>query len=58
MPREFVATATEQVAFREYESAPLAEGQVRVRSRYGAAKHGTEMAVYAERQAGSALLLR
>ena len=46
MPRELIASAREQVAFREVESPALAPGQVRVRSRWGAAKHGTEMAIY------------
>lgn len=46
MPRELIAPAQEQVAFREVEGRPLAPGEVRVRSRFGAAKHGTEMALY------------
>jgi threonine dehydrogenase-like Zn-dependent dehydrogenase len=46
MPRELIAPAREQVAFREYPSAPLQAGQVRVKSLFGAAKHGTEMALY------------
>jgi len=46
MPRELIAAAEGQVAFREYESPPLQVGQVRVRSLFGAAKHGTEMALF------------
>ena len=46
MPRELIAPARERVAFRDYEREPLAANQVRVRSQFGAAKHGTEMAVY------------
>ena len=46
MPRELIAPAKEQVAFRAYESQPLEAGQVRVKSVFGAAKHGTEMSVY------------
>ncbi|MEE2659794.1 MAG: zinc-binding alcohol dehydrogenase [Candidatus Latescibacterota bacterium] len=46
MPRELIASAREQVAFREYDSTPLSNGQVRVRSLFGAAKHGTEMATF------------
>ena len=46
MPTELIAPAREEVAFREYESPPLSPNQVRVRSRYGAAKHGSEMAMF------------
>ncbi len=46
MPRELIATAREELAFRQFESAPLEKGQIRVRTQYGAAKHGTEMALY------------
>ncbi|MBM3280670.1 MAG: zinc-binding alcohol dehydrogenase [Candidatus Handelsmanbacteria bacterium] len=46
MPRELIAPARQQVAFREYEAPPLQPGQVRVKSLFGAAKHGTEMAMY------------
>lgn len=46
MVRELIAPAQEQVAFREVESRALKEGEVRVRTRFGAAKHGTEMALY------------
>jgi threonine dehydrogenase-like Zn-dependent dehydrogenase len=46
MPRELIAPAKEQVAFHEYERPLLQSLQVRVRSLFGAAKHGTEMALY------------
>lgn len=46
MPRELIAPAREQVEFRQYQTPPLQAGQVRVKSRFGAAKHGTEMALY------------
>lgn len=46
MPRELIAPAREQVAFRDYPSEPLGPDQIRVRSQFGAAKHGTEMAFY------------
>ena len=46
MPRALIAPAAEQVAFQECESPPLAAGQVRVKSLYAAAKHGTEMSQF------------
>ena len=46
MPRELIAPARMEVAFRDYESQPLAADQIRVRSRFGAAKHGSEMAMF------------
>lgn len=46
MPRELVAPQARRAAFRDYGDAPLKPGQVRVRSEFGAAKHGTEMALY------------
>ncbi|MXX27940.1 MAG: zinc-binding alcohol dehydrogenase [Caldilineaceae bacterium SB0668_bin_21] len=46
MPTELIAPAREEVAFREYESPPLRPDQIRVRSRFGAAKHGSEMAMF------------
>ena len=46
MPRELIAPAQEQVAFREYESQPLQANEIRVKSQFGAAKHGSEMASY------------
>ncbi len=46
MPVELIAPEKETVAFRQVERPPLGNGQVRVRSLYGAAKHGTEMALF------------
>ena len=46
MPRALIAPAAEQVAFQECESPPLSAGQVRVKSLYAAAKHGTEMSMF------------
>ena len=46
MPRELIAPGREQVAFRDYAREPLASDQIRVRSLFGAAKHGTEMSMY------------
>lgn len=46
MPREFIAVGKEQVAFRDYERPSLHPDQIRVRTRFAAAKHGTEMAIY------------
>ena len=46
MPRELIAPARMEVAFRDYESPALAPDQIRVRSRFGAAKHGSEMAMF------------
>jgi len=46
MPKELITPEANQVAFREYQSGPLGPGQIRVRSIYAAAKHGTEMAFY------------
>ncbi|RKU10040.1 hypothetical protein C6501_14050 [Candidatus Poribacteria bacterium] len=40
------APAQEQVAFREYESPLLQANQIRGKSQFGAAKHGSEMASY------------
>ncbi len=46
MPRELKAVAVKEIAFRDYELPELAEDQVRVRTRFAAAKHGTEMALF------------
>ncbi|MDE0078967.1 MAG: zinc-binding alcohol dehydrogenase [Caldilineaceae bacterium] len=46
MPTELIAPAREEVAFRSYESPPLSPDQIRVRSSFGAAKHGSEMAMF------------
>lgn len=46
MVRELIAPAPGQVAWRELASISLQPLQIRVRSRYGAAKHGTEMSLF------------
>ena len=46
MPREVKVIAPQQTGIVEYELPPLEEGQVRVRSEFASAKHGTEMAFY------------
>ncbi|MDE0430429.1 MAG: zinc-binding alcohol dehydrogenase [Caldilineaceae bacterium] len=46
MPRELIAPARMEPVFRDYESPPLARDEVRVLSRFGAAKHGSEMALF------------
>src|SRR5436309_1752516 len=45
MPRELVATAVRRPAIREYQDAPLEPGEIRVRTEYGAPKHGTELVI-------------
>lgn len=44
MPRELWALSPDRMEIRDYEARQPGEGEVRVRSEYGAAKHGTEMA--------------
>jgi len=46
MPKELVCTAPRTLEFRSYEEPALTEGQVRIKSQFGAAKHGTEMSLY------------
>jgi threonine dehydrogenase-like Zn-dependent dehydrogenase len=46
MPLELVALAARTPALREYRDEPLREGEVRVRTLYGAPKHGTELHLY------------
>lgn len=46
MLRELITPGPGELAFRTYARAELPPDQVRVRSLYGAAKHGTEMAAY------------
>lgn len=46
MIRELIAPAPNQLAWREVNLPPLQPDQIRVRSLYGAAKHGTEMALF------------
>jgi threonine dehydrogenase-like Zn-dependent dehydrogenase len=44
MAREIVALSPDELEIREVEDSEPGEGEVRVRSAFGAAKHGTEMA--------------
>lgn len=46
MPRELVAIAVRTVAYRDYQDSPLLPDQIRVRTQYGAPKHGTELHMY------------
>ncbi len=46
MPRELLCVGQEQLAWNEYEEPPLGPGQLRVASRFSAAKHGTELAIF------------
>lgn len=52
MPRELKVVAPGETGIVEYELPPLGEGQVRVRSQFGSAKHGTEMAGFKGYAAG------
>jgi threonine dehydrogenase-like Zn-dependent dehydrogenase len=45
MPRELIAVSAERIEFRDYEEPALRAAQVRVRTDYAAAKHGTEAAM-------------
>lgn len=46
MPRELVAAAVRTPTLRRYEERPLGEGEIRVRTLFGAPKHGTELHMY------------
>jgi threonine dehydrogenase-like Zn-dependent dehydrogenase len=46
MPRELIAPAVGKLAFRDFDRPALPAGYVRVKSQFGAAKHGTEMALF------------
>lgn len=46
MPRELVAIAARQPALRSYVDAALEPHQIRVRTEFGAPKHGTELHLY------------
>lgn len=46
MPKELISPEAGVCTFREIPRQPLQAGQLRVRSRCGAAKHGTEMALF------------
>lgn len=46
MPRRLICTGPEKLAWQEYEQPALPPDGVRVVAEFGAAKHGTEMAVF------------
>jgi threonine dehydrogenase-like Zn-dependent dehydrogenase len=46
MPRELICPALGKVAWREYQEPALREGEIRVRSQFGAEKHGTMLTYY------------
>ena len=46
MPRELVAVAVRTPVLREYADEPLRAGEIRVRTLFGAPKHGTELHIY------------
>ena len=52
MARELVAIAPQQPVLRQYELPPLGPGMVRIRSEFGAPKHGTELVEYRAPGAG------
>jgi threonine dehydrogenase-like Zn-dependent dehydrogenase len=52
MIRELIAPGPNQVAWRTHSAQALAPDQLRVRARFGAAKHGTEMSLFKGTAAG------
>lgn len=46
MPRELVAIAPRRPVLQEYQDEPLRPGEIRVRTQFGAPKHGTELHLY------------
>ncbi|MBI3972322.1 MAG: zinc-binding alcohol dehydrogenase [Chloroflexi bacterium] len=46
MPRELIAVAPRQPAFREYDEPPLGPRQVRIRAIFASPKHGTGFVIY------------
>jgi len=46
LPKELVAIALRTPILREYEEGPLGQGEIRIKSRLSAEKHGTSLAVY------------
>lgn len=46
VPKRLVCVAKERLEWQEYQDEPLQGAQVRIRTEYAAAKHGTEMALY------------
>ena len=49
MPRGLYIDKPQSVALREYEDAPLAEGQLRIRTEFASIKHGTEFHLFSGR---------
>lgn len=46
MARELIASAPNEIAWRQVPYVPLKPNQIRVQAHYGAAKHGTEMSLF------------
>jgi threonine dehydrogenase-like Zn-dependent dehydrogenase len=46
MERLFTCTGVRQIVYQEFEPRPLKPGEIRIKSEFGAAKHGTEMSFY------------
>jgi threonine dehydrogenase-like Zn-dependent dehydrogenase len=46
VPRELIAVAVRTPAIRQYDEQPLRPGEIRVRTEFGAPKHGTELHMY------------
>ena len=46
MPKELIAVAPGQPAFRDYEDGPVPEGHVRVKVEFGSPKRGSELTMY------------
>jgi threonine dehydrogenase-like Zn-dependent dehydrogenase len=46
MPRELVAVSPRKPVLIEYEEPPLKSGQIRIKSRFSAEKHGTTLLIY------------
>jgi len=46
LPRELIAIAPRTPALRTYQDEPLRPGEIRVRTEFGAPKHGTELHLY------------
>ena len=53
MPLELVAIEPRKPALREYTDAPLEPNQVRFKTEFAAAKHGTELGLYREASVGA-----
>ncbi len=46
MPKEFMCVAPRKLEWREYAEPKLGKGEIRIRSEFAAAKHGTETIYY------------